>query len=94
MYRFRLYIAGRTPKHEKIIKDLRKLLEGTLGSRYSLQIIDVIEMPESASNDNIWVTPTLVKAFPPPLRKVIGDLTKWDKVLIGLALTGVDKRQK
>ena len=68
------------------IENLQRLCESDLAGRYELQIIDVVKNPELAEQDRILATPTLIKQLPPPLRRVIGDLSDADKVLLGLEL--------
>ena len=82
----KLYVAGATPRAEAAIANLRRICEQELGGQYQLEIIDVLEHPELAENDKILATPTLIKQLPPPLRKVIGDLSDKEKVLLGLEL--------
>jgi circadian clock protein KaiB len=80
----KLYVAGATPRADAAIANLRRICEQELGGRYQLEIIDVLERPELAEQDKILATPTLIKQLPPPLRKVIGDLSDKEKVLLGL----------
>lgn len=87
----KLFITGRSTRSEAAIRTLRKMCDEELGGQYMLQIIDVLEHPEEAEEDRILATPTVVKALPPPIRKVIGDLTDKEKVLIGLDLEPVDR---
>ena len=75
-----------TPRADTAIRNLRRICDEELKGRYELEIIDVHEQPEAAENDRILATPTLVKLLPPPLRRVIGDLSDKDKVLLGLEL--------
>jgi circadian clock protein KaiB len=82
----KLYVTGRTPRAETAIANLRRICEQELGGQYQLEIIDVLEHPELAEEDKILATPTLIKQLPPPLRKVIGDLSDKEKVLLGLEL--------
>ncbi|MFN2603302.1 MAG: circadian clock KaiB family protein [Gemmatimonadaceae bacterium] len=80
----KLYIAGSSPRAEQAVANLRQICEQELGGRYQLEIIDVVEQPELAEQAKILATPTLIKQLPPPLRRVIGDLSDKDKVLLGL----------
>ena len=82
----KLYVTGATPRAETAIANLRRICEQELGGQYQLEIIDVLERPDLAENDKILATPTLIKQLPPPLRKVIGDLSDREKVLLGLEL--------
>lgn len=85
-FRFTLYIAGQTPRSERAVANLRLLCEERLRRAYSLVVVDVLEQPEVAEAERILTTPTLVKESPPPLRRLIGDLSDTDKVLLGLNL--------
>lgn len=79
-------MAGKTPRAEQAIANLKRICEQELQGRYELEIIDVIEHPERAEEARILATPTLIKELPPPLRRVIGDLSDKEKVLLGLAV--------
>lgn len=79
-----MYVTGSSPRAETAIANLRRICEEELQGQYALEIIDVLEHPEMAETDRILATPTLVKQLPPPLRRVIGDLSDKDKVLLGL----------
>jgi circadian clock protein KaiB len=83
-YLLRLYVTGKTPRAEKAIANLRRICEDDLQGRYELQIIDVLQDPQLAEDEKILATPTLIKRLPPPLRRVIGDLSDREKVLLGL----------
>ena len=80
----RLYVAGRTSKAEVAIANLRRICEEELRGEYDLEVIDVLEQPQLAEDEKILATPTLIKLLPLPLRRVIGDLSDRDKVLLGL----------
>ena len=80
----KLYVTGRTAKSEVAIANLRRICNEELSGRYELQIVDVLEHPQAAEDDKILATPTLIKRLPPPLRRVIGDLSDKHKVLLGL----------
>ena len=82
----KLYVAGQTPRAEAAIANLRRICEQELDGRYHLEIIDVLDHPELAEDARILATPTLIKQLPPPLRRVIGDLSDTEKVLLGLEL--------
>ena len=88
MYVIRLYVIGQTPKAKKAIADLRAVLDDEIKTQgdYSLEVVDVLENPELAANDKILATPTAIKLLPPPVAKVIGDLSDKEKVLVGLDL--------
>jgi len=83
-YILRLYVTGRTVRAEEAIANLRRICEAELTGQYELQIIDVLEQPQLAEDEKILATPTLIKQLPPPLRRVIGDLSDKEKVLLGL----------
>lgn len=85
-YLLKLYITGATPRAQFAIDNLRRICEEELGGAYELEVIDVLEHPEVAEQDRILATPTLIKQLPPPLRRVIGDLSDKEKVLLGLEL--------
>jgi circadian clock protein KaiB len=87
--KLRLYITGKTAKSERTIANLVKICERDLKGLYELQIIDILESPHLAENEKILATPTLIKEVPPPLRRVIGDLSNPEKVLLGLDLSPV-----
>jgi len=88
-FKLRLYITGKTPKSERAIANLKEICEKELEGLYELEIIDVLESPQLAENEKILATPTLIKDLPPPLKRVIGDLSDSEKVLIGLDLSPV-----
>ena len=77
-------MTGKTPRAEKAIANLRRICEEELHGQYELNIIDVLEHPQLAEDEKILATPTLIKRLPPPLRRVIGDLSDKEKVLLGL----------
>lgn len=82
----KLYVTGSTPRANLAIANLRRICEQELKGDYELQIIDVLEHPQLAEDERILATPTLIKQLPPPLRRVIGDLSDSEKVLLGLEL--------
>ena len=83
-YRLRLFVTGTTPRSARAIQNLRKICEEYLQGRYDLEVIDIYQHPEHVKAEQIVVTPTLVKQFPPPLRKLIGDLSDTARVLDAL----------
>lgn len=85
-YILRLYITGRTPKSEQAINNLRRICEEELKGQFEMIVIDVLERPQLAEDEKILATPTLIKELPPPLRRIIGDLSDKEKVLLGLEL--------
>ena len=89
MYKFKLYLymSGETPPSVAGAYNLRVLLDKELKGQYSLEVINVLDNPQRAEEDNILATPTLVKASPPPEKRVIGDLSNEERVLTALGLT-------
>ncbi len=85
-YQLKLFITGQTIRSGRAITNLRRILEKELGTGYELIIIDVLEQPQDAEHDKILATPTLIKEFPPPVRRIIGDLSDTKQVLLGLEL--------
>lgn len=86
-YLLKLYITGKTPRSERAVHNLRKICDDEMSGHYEIMVIDVLERPQLAEDEKILATPTLVKELPPPLRRIIGDLSDKDKVLLGLDLT-------
>lgn len=86
MWQLRLYVAGQTPKSARALVNLTKLCEAHLHGHYEIEVIDLAEHPELARSDDILAVPTLVRRLPSPFRKVIGDLSNAESVLIGLRL--------
>jgi circadian clock protein KaiB len=82
----KLYVTGQSPRAQRAIDNLRRLCKDELEGCYELEIIDILEHPQLAEDERILATPTLVKQLPPPLRRVIGDLSSREKVLFGLDL--------
>ena len=85
-YVLKLYVAGNTPNSVIALKTLKKILETDFKGVYALKVIDVLKNPQLAEEDKILATPTLSKVLPPPVRKIIGNLSDREKVLIGLNL--------
>ena len=83
-YVLRLYVAGTTPKCLTAFVNLKKLCEQHLAGQYQLEVIDLLENPALAGGDQILAIPTLVRRLPAPMRKIIGDLSNAERVLIGL----------
>lgn len=79
-----LYIAGQTPKSIKALENIKKYAEEYLAGKYSIEIIDLLKSPQLAEGDQILAVPTLVRKFPEPIRKIIGDLSNEERVLVGL----------
>jgi circadian clock protein KaiB len=80
----KLYVTGQSPRAQTAIANLQRICDEELEGAYELEIIDVLENPEAAEDDKILATPTLIKQLPPPLRRIIGDLSNKEKVLLGL----------
>ncbi len=85
-YELRLYVAGQTPKSILALANLRKICEEHLQGRYEIEVIDLIENPQLAQGDQILALPTLVRRLPEPIKKIIGDLSNTERVLVGLDL--------
>lgn len=85
-WELRLYVAGQTPKSLAAFANLKKICEERLAGQYSIEIVDLLKEPHLASEDQILAIPTLVRKLPPPLRKIIGDLSNTERVLVGLNL--------
>ncbi len=85
-YVLKLYVAGNTPNSVRALKTLNQILENEFKGVYALKVIDVLKNPQLAEEDKILATPTLAKILPPPVRRIIGDLSDREKVLIGLDL--------
>lgn len=83
-YQLRLYIAGKTSRSVTALNNLKKYCEEHLNGEYSIEVIDLLENPQLAEGDQILAIPTLVKKVPEPVRKIIGDLSNQEKVLVGL----------
>ena len=85
-WELRLYVAGQTPKSLTALANLKRLCEEHLQGRYQVEVIDLLERPQLASDDQILAIPTLVRKLPEPIRKIIGDLSNTERVLVGLNL--------
>jgi circadian clock protein KaiB len=85
-WELRLYVAGQTPKSLTAFANLKKLCEEHLAGRYRIEIIDLLQHPQLAAGDQIVAIPTLVRQLPQPLKKIIGDLSNTERVLVGLDL--------
>lgn len=88
----KLYITGHTARSERAIKNLRRICNEELNGRYEMQVTDILEQPQLAEDEKILATPTLIKALPLPLRRIIGDLSDTEKVLVGLDLLPLDEQ--
>src|SRR6185295_15864775 len=85
-YELRLYVAGQTPKSVLALANLRLICEQHLHGRYQIEVIDLIQNPQLAQGDQILALPTLVRRLPEPIKKIIGDLSNTERVLVGLDL--------
>ncbi len=92
-YLLRLYVAGQTPRCVTAFANLKKICEEHLKGQYTIEVVDLLENPKLAKGDQILAIPTLVRKLPPPLRKIIGDLSDAERVLVGLNLYPVEERQ-
>jgi circadian clock protein KaiB len=85
-YELRLYVAGQTPKSVIALANLKKICDEHLDSKYRIEVIDLLERPHLARGDQILAIPTLVRTLPQPIKKIIGDLSNTERVLVGLNL--------
>ncbi|SRR6266567_1026683 len=83
-YVLRLFITGKTPRSSRAIQNIRNICEERLHGRYELEIIDIYQHPEQIEPEQLFVTPTLIKELPLPVRRMIGDLSDKDRVLVAL----------
>jgi circadian clock protein KaiB len=86
IWELRLYVAGQTPKSLTAFANLKKICEEHLAGKYSIEVIDLLKDPKLAGGDQILAIPTLVRKLPTPIRKIIGDLSNTERVLVGLDL--------
>jgi circadian clock protein KaiB len=86
IYILRLYVTGMTPKSVRAVANVKKICEDHLEGRYELEVIDLYQRPTLAEGEQISAAPTLIKKLPPPLRRIIGDMSNSDRVLVGLDL--------
>ena len=85
-FRLRLYIAGQTPRSVSALTNLKMICQEHLQGRYELEIIDLVQNPARARGDQILAVPTLVRRLPKPIKKIIGDLSNRERVLVGIDL--------
>jgi circadian clock protein KaiB len=88
-YNLRLYVAGQTPRSVTALANLKKICEEHLVGRYQIEVIDLLEHPQLAAGDQILAVPTLVRRLPEPLKRIIGNLSNMERVLVGLDLRPV-----
>lgn len=86
-----LYIAGKTPKSISAFNNLSKYCKEHLEGRYNIKVVDLLEKPQLAEGDQIFAVPTLVRKVPVPIRKIIGDLSNEEKVLVGLNIKSLKR---
>lgn len=91
-YVLRLFISGMTPRSLQAIDNLKSICDEQLKGCYSLEIVDISQQPESVRNEDIIATPTLIKELPKPIRRIIGDLSNTERILVALNIT--PKKQK
>jgi circadian clock protein KaiB len=90
-WELKLYIAGKTQKSETALRNLKKYCAEYLEGKYKIEVIDLLKKPQLAEGDQIFAVPTLVRKVPEPMRKIIGDLSNEEKVLVGLNIVPVKK---
>ena len=88
LYLLKLYVTGMTPRSRQAIDNLRDICDNDLGGRYRMEVVDILERPQLAEDERILATPLLIKSLPPPLRRIIGDLSDRERVLLGLDVRG------
>jgi len=88
-WNLRLYVAGQTPKSRTAFANLKKICEQHLAGQYTIEVIDLMENPKLAKGDQIFAVPTLVRSLPEPIKKMIGDLSNTERVLVGLDIQPV-----
>jgi circadian clock protein KaiB len=86
LWNLRLYVAGQTPKSLQAFANLKRICEEHLPGKYQIEVVDLLKNPQLAKGDQILALPTLVRKLPEPMRKIIGDLSNTEKVLVGLDL--------
>jgi len=86
-YLLKLYVTGKTVRSDIAIKNLKEICKTKLANNFELEVIDVLESPQLAEDEKILATPTLIRSLPPPIKRIIGDLSDKEKVLLGLDMT-------
>ncbi|MCW3089316.1 MAG: KaiB-like protein [Ferruginibacter sp.] len=94
LWELRLYIAGQTPKSILALQNINKYCKEHLHGKYSIEVIDLLKNPQLAEGDQIFAIPTLVRKFPEPIRKIIGDLSNEERVLVGLNVRAMNLETK
>jgi len=93
-WELRLYVAGQTPKSVLALKNITRYCQENLEGRYSIEVIDLLKTPQLAEGDQIVAIPTLIRKVPVPIRKIIGDLSDEEKVLVGLNIRPLPAKNK
>lgn len=93
-YVLRLFVTGTTPRSQEAIRNIKKICEEELKGRYDLEVIDVYQQPEMAKEGQILAAPTLIRKLPLPLRKLVGDMSDREKVIIGLEIRPEKNRKE
>ena len=83
-YVLKLYVTGQTSRSERAVANLRRICEEEFAGQYEMVVIDILERPQLAEDEKILATPTLIKLLPPPIRRIIGDLSDKERVLVGI----------
>jgi circadian clock protein KaiB len=89
-FELRLYVAGQTPKSTAALANLRRICETHLAGRYKIEVVDLLKNPQLAAGDQILAVPTVVRQLPEPIKKIIGDLSNEERVLVGLDAKSLD----
>lgn len=90
-WKLRLYVAGQTPKSLAAFSNLKKLCDEHLAGRYQIEVIDLVKEPQLAQGDQIVAIPTLVRKLPVPIKRVIGDLSNLERIMVGMDLQPIEK---
>jgi circadian clock protein KaiB len=91
VYRLRLYVAGQTARSLSALANLERICREHLAGRYTVEVIDLLKQPQLAAGDQILAIPTLIRALPEPARRIIGDLSNTERVLVGLDLVSAGR---
>ncbi len=90
-WKLRLYVAGHTPKSITALTNLKQLCEQHLAGRYQIEVVDLVTQPQLAQGDQIVAIPTLIRKLPIPIKRVIGDLSNLERVMVGMDLQPIEK---
>ena len=93
LWQLRLYVAGQTPKSVTAFANLKRLCEEYMPDQYRIEIVDLLQHPELAQQDQIFAIPTLVRQLPRPIRQIIGDLSNREKVIVGLDIRPIEHKK-